>query len=67
MSESIGSKLRTLRKSRHFSQQYVADQVGIDRVELYLVVSPFDYIGDNRLDGQPHCRLRIKAKKDELQ
>lgn len=38
-----------------------------DRVELYLVVSPFDYIGDNRLNGQPHCRLRIKAKKDELQ
>lgn len=31
MSESIGSKLRTLRKSRHFSQQYVADQVGMKR------------------------------------
>lgn len=31
MSDSIGSKLRALRKSRHFSQQYVADQVGMKR------------------------------------
>lgn len=31
MSESIGSKLRSLRKARHYSQQYVADQVGMKR------------------------------------
>lgn len=31
MSSSIGSKLQSLRKNRHLSQQYVADQVGMKR------------------------------------
>lgn len=31
MSDSIGSKLRSLRKARHYSQQFVADQVGMKR------------------------------------
>lgn len=31
MSSSIGSKLQSLRKNRRFSQQFVADQVGMKR------------------------------------
>ena len=31
MTDSIGSKLRSLRKARHYSQQHVADQVGMKR------------------------------------
>lgn len=31
MSGSIGSKLQSLRKNRRFSQQFVADQVGMKR------------------------------------
>lgn len=31
MSGSIGSKLRSLRKARGYSQQYVADRVGMKR------------------------------------
>lgn len=31
MTDSIGSKLRSLRKARHLSQQHVADQVGMKR------------------------------------
>lgn len=31
MSDTIGSKLRSLRKARGYSQQYVADQIGMKR------------------------------------
>lgn len=31
MTDTIGSKLRSLRKARHYSQQFVADQVGMKR------------------------------------
>lgn len=31
MSSSIGSKLRSLRKARGYSQQYVADKIGMKR------------------------------------
>lgn len=31
MSSTIGSKLQSLRKNRRFSQQFVADQVGMKR------------------------------------
>ena len=31
MSSSIGSKLRSLRKARHYSQQFVADNIGLKR------------------------------------
>lgn len=34
MSSSIGSKLQALRKARGFSQQYVADQLGLKRATL---------------------------------
>lgn len=31
MSSSIGSKLQSLRKARHYSQQFVADKIGMKR------------------------------------
>ena len=31
MTDTIGSKLRSLRKARHYSQQFGADQVGMKR------------------------------------